>query len=212
MRPTPSSTAGSFRNDPPPALGCVLMASGEGRRFGGNKLLAPFGGRPLIARILSATDTGRFSKRIVVTRHREIAEICHKAGVEVILHDRPYRSDTIRIGLEGFGDNLPDGCMFCPCDQPLLTKATVETVARAFLEHPDRVCRLSWQNTPGLPIVFPKAHFEALKHLPQGKGGSYLIRSSNRSVRLVEAASALELRDVDTAEDLKFLENNCTAP
>ena len=33
-------------------LGCVIMASGTGQRFGGNKLLADFGGRPLISCIL----------------------------------------------------------------------------------------------------------------------------------------------------------------
>lgn len=188
------------------------MASGESRRFGGNKLLAAFKGQPLIARTLSATDTGLFFQRTVVTRHREIAEICYEKGVKVILHDQPYRSDTIRIGLESFGETMPDGCMFCPCDQPLLAKTTVEALTHAFLENPGSVCRLSWQNTPGLPIVFPKAYFKSLQTLPQGKGGSYVIHSSNPEVRLVEAASALELRDVDTVEDLKLLEKSCTAP
>ena len=211
MRQMPGSTAGSSRNDAP-TLGCILMASGEGRRFGGNKLLAPFQGRPLISRTLSATDTDLFSRRIVVTRHREIAKLCQESGIEVILHDRPDRNDTIRLGLERFGDALPDGCMFCPCDQPLLSKGTVEALARAFLERPDGICRLFWRNTPGSPIIFPKAYFAALKTLPQGKGGSYVIRESAAQVRCVEAASAWELKDVDTVEDLNFLENNCTAP
>ena len=211
MRRMLSSTVGSFRNDPP-TLGCILMASGEGRRFGGNKLLAPFQGQPLMVRVLSATNTGLFSKRTVVTRHREIAKLCQEAGIEVVLHNQPYRSDTIRIGLESFGETIPDGGMFCPCDQPLLAKETVEALVRAFLEHPDCVYRLSWQNTPASPIIFPRAYFEALKRLPQDKGGSYVIRLSNPEVRLVEATSALELRDVDTAEDLKLLENSCTAP
>ena len=207
----PGFTANTFRNDPP-ALGCILMASGEGRRFGSNKLLAPFQGRPLISRILSATDTALFSRRIVVTRHQEIAGICQEAGIEAVLHDRPHRNDTVRIGLESFGEDLPDGCMFCPCDQPALSKATVEALARAFLERPDCVCRLSWQNTPGSPIIFPKAYFAALMTLPQGKGGSYVIRSSDPRVRCVEAASAWELKDVDAVEDLILLEGKCTAP
>lgn len=29
-------------------IGCVIMASGLARRFGSNKLLADFGGRPLL--------------------------------------------------------------------------------------------------------------------------------------------------------------------
>ena len=31
-------------------LGCVIMASGEGKRFGSNKMLADIYGEPLIAR------------------------------------------------------------------------------------------------------------------------------------------------------------------
>ena len=211
MKQTPNFTAGSSRNDAP-TLGCILMASGEGRRFGGNKLLASFEGQPLIRRILSATDTDLFSRRIVVTRHSEIADICRESGIEAILHHRPDRNDTVRIGLEGFGKTLPDGCMFCPCDQPLLSKATVEALARAFWERPDGIYRLSWQNIPGSPIIFPKAYYEALKALPKGKGGSHVIRSSNLRVRCVEAASEWELKDVDTVEDLKLLESRCTAP
>ena len=209
MRQTPSSTADSLRNDMP-TLGCILMASGEGRRYGGNKLLASFQGLSLIGRTLSATDTDLFFKRIVVTRYREIAGICQDAGIEVVLHNQPHRNDTVRIGLERLGDPT-DGCMFCPCDQPLLSKATVEALAHAFLERPGGICRLSWQNTPGSPSIFPKAYFAALKALPQGKGGSYVIRSSGAEVRYVEAASAWELKDVDTMEDLKLLESRCTA-
>lgn len=160
---------------------------------------------------LFATDTNLFSRRTVITRHEEVAKLCQEYGVEAILHNRPHRNDAIRIGLESFGGHLPDGCMFCPCDQPLLPKETVETLGRAFLERPDGIYRLSWQNTPGSPIIFPKTYFAALKHLPQGKGGSYVIQTSAAEVRYVEAASAWELRDVDTVEDLKLLESS-TAP
>ena len=31
-----------------PPVGCVIMASGLSRRFGSNKLLAPFDGQPLL--------------------------------------------------------------------------------------------------------------------------------------------------------------------
>ena len=38
-------------------VGCVIMASGVSRRFGSNKLLADFGGRPLLCRALEVTAT-----------------------------------------------------------------------------------------------------------------------------------------------------------
>ena len=53
-------------DDPFGKIGCVIMASGLGRRFGSNKLLADFGGEPMICRILDATE-GIFRRRVVVT-------------------------------------------------------------------------------------------------------------------------------------------------
>lgn len=71
-----------------PHLGCVIMASGLGKRFGGNKLMADFDGQPLICRALTVTD-GLFSHRVVVTRHADVASLCHAQNVPVILHDEP---------------------------------------------------------------------------------------------------------------------------
>ena len=43
------------RKNARPPVGCVIMASGLSRRFGSNKLLADFGGRPLLFRALEVT-------------------------------------------------------------------------------------------------------------------------------------------------------------
>lgn len=196
---------------PLPTLGCILMASGMSVRFGSNKLLADFRGEPLIRRILAATDTELFSRRIVVTRHPEVAAICERDGVEAVLHDQPFRNDTVRIGLERFGESLPEGCMFCPCDQPLLSRDTLRAMACAFIGQPDRLHRLSWQGVPGSPIIFPRRCYPALKTLPQGKGGAYVARLSGERALLVEASSPWELRDADTPEDLRTLESKSAA-
>ena len=50
-----------------PSVGCVIMASGLARRFGSNKLLADFGGRPLLCRALEVTATPALATRVVVT-------------------------------------------------------------------------------------------------------------------------------------------------
>ena len=90
-----------------PQIGCVIMASGLGKRFGGNKLMADFHGKPMIQRALDATE-GLFSRRVVVTRHESVAELCWAQNVEVVLHDLPGRNDTVRLGLEALGD-VPAG-------------------------------------------------------------------------------------------------------
>ena len=55
-------------------LGCVIMASGEGKRFGSNKMLADIYGEPLIARTIDSVP--RSFDVVVSTRWPEVAQIC----------------------------------------------------------------------------------------------------------------------------------------
>ena len=187
---------------PGKTVGCVIMASGLGKRFGGNKLMADFGGQPMIARILAATE-GIFDRRVVVTRHEDVALLCRKQGIEVVLHDLPNRNDTVRLGLEAVGD--VDGCLFCPGDQPLLRKETVAALVSDWKKEPDFICRTVFENQLGAPILFPKWAFLELLTLPEGKGGGILTQKYPERVRLHPVRDRLELIDVDTRETLMEL-------
>ncbi len=116
-------------------IGCVIMASGLARRFGSNKLLADFGGRPLLCRALDATDTPQLACRIVVTRSAEVETLCQTLGVACLRHALPGRNDTVRLGLEALLTLQPGlaGCIFLPGDQPLLRRETVEALVCAFV-------------------------------------------------------------------------------
>lgn len=183
-------------------IGCVIMASGLGKRFGGNKLTADFNGAPMIMRILSATE-GLFARRVVVTRHAEIADICNERGIDVVLHDLPHRSDTVRLGLEAVGD--VDGCMFCPADQPLLKRGTIESLLLAAVQDPKSIWRTCFGDTPGAPVLFPEWTFEELMRLPEGKGGGYVARMHPDCVRTVPVCSEYELIDADDRETFEML-------
>ena len=187
---------------PGKTVGCVIMASGLGKRFGGNKLMADFGGQPMIARILAATE-GIFDRRVVVTRHEDVALLCRKQGIEVVLHDLPNRNDTVRLGLEAVGD--VDGCLFCPGDQPLLRKETVAALVSDWKKEPDFICRTVFENQLGAPILFPKWAFLELLTLPEGKGGGILTQKYPERVCLHPVRDRYELADVDTRETLREL-------
>ena len=187
---------------PGKTMGCVIMASGLGKRFGGNKLMAEFGGQPMIARILAATDD-IFDRRVVVTRHEAVAAYCRARNVEVVLHNLPNRNDTVRLGLEAVGE--VDGCMFCPGDQPLLKKETVEALINGWKRESDCIWRPSFEDQPGAPILFPKWAFSELLTLPEGKGGGFLARKYPERVRLHPVRDPYELMDVDTQETLREL-------
>lgn len=201
-------------------VGCVLMASGLAKRFGSNKLLTDFGGRPMLRRAFDITDTPLLIERVVVTRSAEVKALCEKECIPVILHSFSGRNDTIRLGLEALLRDHPElaGCMFLPCDQPLLKRESVEALVRAFSacgktqkETERELFRLAYrsENDPepivGSPVLFGSAYFAALCTLPEGKGGGILLRKHPERVRLVFAAEREELMDVDTREDLRSL-------
>lgn len=191
-------------DDPFGNIGCVIMASGLGKRFGGNKLLADFHGRPMIHQILDATEDV-FSQRIVVTRSDAVAALCRQRNIRTLLHHCPDRSDTVRLGLEA----MPgiQRCMFATADQPLLRRDTVASLAMLSAGEADSIWRVAYQDTPGSPVVFPLWAFPELLTLPAGKGGGLVIRRHTECLRILSVENRYELMDVDTPEDLEKLQN-----
>lgn len=185
-----------------PKVGCVIMASGMGKRFGSNKLMAEFGGKPMILRALQASESLK-EHRIVVTRHADVAEFCRVQGVQVVLHDLPGRNDTVRLGLKALGN--ADACLFLPADQPLLRQETVCELVRAWEENRENILRPFCQDAPGSPVLFPKQLFPELMQLPEGKGGGWLIKKYPALLKGVPVEDPFELADADTPEMLNQL-------
>ncbi len=184
-------------------IGCVVMASGDSSRFGGNKLLAPFLGRPLILHTLEKLPR-TLTKSLVVTRDAAVAALARDAGFECLLHAEPDVSDTIRLGVSAMRDM--DGCLFCVADQPLCATETMERMAECFRAHPDAIVRVCHDGQDGNPVLFARAFYDSLLSLSPGQTGGTVIRKHTEAVLRVEAASAWELFDVDTPDALAALE------
>lgn len=181
-------------------LGCVVLASGEGRRFGGNKMLADVIGVPLVIRTAASVPSP--FDLVVSTRWDEVARLCGEAGYACALHGGALRSESVRAGLE-YGEGRGwDGCLFLPGDQPLVGAASFKALARVFAEHGGvSPVRLSGPDgAPASPVLFPGSMFGGLRSLEGKNGGSALLRGRD-DVVLVPARD-FELWDVDTVEAL----------
>lgn len=178
------------------------MASGLSSRFGSNKLMADFHGEPMICQALHATE-GLFTKRVVVTRYEEIAALCKRYAVDVLLHNLPSRSDTVQLGIGAISPS--DACLFLPGDQPLLSRGTIKELINAAKNARECIWRTESNGIPGAPVLFPSWAFGELLSLPDGKGGNYLIRKYPESVRMLHVLDPFELMDADTPEDLEAL-------
>lgn len=192
-------------NAPFGRIGCIIMASGLGRRFGGDKLVAPFRGRPMILHALKATE-GIFAKRIMLTRSDGAAAVGRRHGVRVIEHSLPGRGDAVRLGIAQMQDM--DACLFCPGDQPLLRRDTITALALAAANDRTSIWRAARGGEAGAPVLFPAWAFEELRGLPPGKGGAWLAEKYADRVRAVQVQHASELEDVDTPLDLERLEGS----
>ena len=186
------------------SIGCVIMASGEGKRFGGNKLMTNLCQKPMIG---YAVDTAKavFDNILVVTRHENVAEFCRQNNIDFVLHNFPGRNDTVRLGIEKF-DGRCDGCIFCQGDQPLISVSTLQKMAETFDKNKNNIIRLEFDGVPSSPTIFPKDTFPALLTLPEGKGGNVIVKNNPDKVIFVSAQDRYETFDIDTKEDFAEIE------
>ena len=185
-----------------PRVGAVLMASGSARRFGSNKLLHPVAGVPLIERAMSALPAALFHRAAVVSACPDILSLAVDRGYLPVANPLAAEGQaaSIRLGLAAL-DGV-DGALFAVCDQPFLTTNSIIRLLNSFSDTPEHICALSWRGKRGNPVIFPASLFPALSALSGDVGGGRVLRAHPDLLRLVEAASPDELRDVDTTEDL----------
>lgn len=186
-------------------IGCVVMAAGDARRFGENKLAAEFGGKPLILRALEAVPAEKFSAVAVVTQYPEVEELAKRFGFTPVHNPHPDWgiSHTIRLGLEALGEC--GAALFQVSDQPLLRRETVAAEVDFFRAHPDKLVGLGHDGVRGNPCIFPAAYFPELLALKEDHGGSSVIRRHEEELLLFETAAA-ELADADTRQALAVME------
>lgn len=186
-------------------VGCVIMASGLGKRFGGDKVMAELSGKPMLQYILDATE-GVFARRVVVTRNECVKNWCEDRKIPTVFHDMPGRNDTIRLGLNALEAACVKelkGCVFCPADMPFVASTSLMKMLHLAAGKTDALVRMAYGEEVGSPVLFGKDYFACLKKLPQGKGGSEIIRANKDKLLFVEAECEQELWDVDTKEALK---------
>ena len=167
----------------PLKLGCVVMAAGNARRFGENKLAAQLRGRSLILRTLETVPPEVFENVVVVTQYPEIMRLAGEFRFSAVYNEHPDYgiSHTIELGLTALRDC--DGVCFLVSDQPLLRRESVAALARCWKESPDKLAALGHGGVRGNPCIFPARFYQELLELREDHGGSTVIRSKSEYCR-----------------------------
>lgn len=185
-------------------IGCVVMAAGNAKRFGANKLAMELQGRSLFHRALDAVPANQFETVIVVTQYQEFISYVKDYSFTVILNDQPDlgQSHTLQLGLSALR-NL-DGVLFQVADQPLLRRESIEALIALWRKEPTCIAALGHQDRRGNPCLFPARYFPELMAISGDRGGSAVIRNHPDDLKLMEVSEE-ELFDVDTAQALNQL-------
>ncbi|MEV4420257.1 nucleotidyltransferase family protein [Patulibacter sp. NPDC049589] len=137
-----------------PRTVAVVLAAGEGRRFGGPKQLAPLHDRPLLRHALDAVLGCDAVDAVVVVlgaRHEEVRAGVDLTGVRVVINDAWASGPTgsLRAGVRAARDDGAGTIVVTLGDQPLLRSADVARV----LAVPADAARAVHDGRPGHPVV-----------------------------------------------------------
>lgn len=182
-------------------IGCVIMAAGASSRFGGCKLIQPFGRKMIFEYAFDALPLDALRGVAVVSGKNEILAAAAARGFMPILNDKPAEGPprTIRLGIDALGNM--DAIMFMVADQPLLTRASVAGLISFFAKQNGCIAALACGGRRGNPAVFPREFFAELRALRGERGGGAIMAAHPQRVRLYDIPNEYELMDIDTALD-----------
>jgi len=183
-------------------IGGLVLAAGEGSRFGGTKQLAAVGGRPMLEHALASIAA--LSPRVVVLGHEADAILAavdlHGARAVVCPEWAEGQAASLRCGVAALGD--VDAAVVVLGDQPRITAGAVAAVARA--ARPGvAAARGSYGGRPGHPVLLGRAVLARVGELRGDVGFRDLL--SGEDVREIEVGGLADPIDIDTQEELARL-------
>lgn len=190
-------------------VSAVVLAAGAGSRFGGGKLLAPFGGKTLIEATLSGLREAPVDEIISVVGKdaEELGEVCEPYGVRVV--ENPDwdagMSTSVKVGLETQGPKSR-AAVFLLADQPLVGSEAVARLVAAFEEGAD-VAVATYDGALRNPVLFAREVWLLVeRELSGDEGARGFIRRHPKLVTEVPCDGVADPIDVDTVEDLRDIE------
>lgn len=186
-------------------LGVVLLAAGMSERFGGNKLLADYQGRPMVCCALEAMRAISTEKACVVAGCEDVAALAQAYGCEVIRNDAPQlgQSHSIHLGVSAVRDM--DAVLLMVGDQPRLTGASLSALADTFCAGEKGIACLRDETHMGNPAVFAARYVPALLALTGDRGAKSILKANAQDLLVVDCVNPGELSDADTPGALEAL-------
>ena len=175
----------------------VLLAAGNARRFGADKLMVDFEGAPLGARVapelVSVAAAAHFA---VCQPDAIIAAHYQRLGFDIVDNPNPGigLSGSLHLAVEAALRTDAQALLIALADMPFVQAAHVEMLIAACT---DNVVASFDGHQPMPPAIFPRAHWPDLLATVGDAGARHILAHAEKI-----AAPAGTLCDIDTPDDL----------
>lgn len=196
----------------------LILAAGQGRRFGGGKLHELYRGRPLLSHVLDVVVVAR-KRGLLDTGHVVVAAdddrglaLAQNAGLGAIINDAPELglSHSVRLGLgvlEARTIEEAGAVLMFLGDQPLVRLDVVEALVAAWKDSGSPIVRPRYEahpGAPGHPVLLARSIWGRASQLKGDHGFSALLASGSPETVTLDVKG--DNPDVDTRADLNTLE------
>lgn len=190
-----------------PAVHAVLLAAGRSSRMGGpNKLMADFGGEPLLRRTARQVLASRVRRTVVVLGHQAGRATAALEGLDVRVVENPDYATGLSSSLKAGIAALPAeaaGALVVLGDMPGVTADDLDRLVTAFEAAGGlSIVRATFAGKRGNPVILPRALFAAVEALSGDTGARHIVESGAAEIVDVEIGEAAFL-DVDTPEAMR---------
>lgn len=187
-------------------LHAIVLAAGDSRRYGTPKQLAPWNGGTLLQHAVRlATAVCNNAVTVVLGAQAEtIHANLPDPGIEVVRNPdwREGMASSIRAGIASLPDRA-DAALIMLCDQPMISETILSTLTQHWRQHPQSIVAGRYNNTHGVPAVFPRAFFAELLALRGDRGARQIMNVHPQRLETVPLPEAGI--DIDTPADLQHL-------
>jgi molybdenum cofactor cytidylyltransferase len=188
-------------------INAIIMASGNGKRMGANKLLLKYQGKALVEHIIDKVITCDFYSTVLVSQYEQVLSLGSERAMKLVHNHNPEKgqSESIKLGI--LNSPKADGYMFFTGDQPLMDVETIKLLMDSFNESSNLIIVPRYSEKRGNPVIFPKKFIAELLEIQGDSGGRSIINKHLEEVKFLEVKNEYLLNDIDTEEQYKQLLN-----
>ena len=186
-------------------ISAIVLAAGESRRMGQQKVLLPFGPSTILEEILRAIEGSHVAETIVVTGHNPtpIEELLAGRAVTMVHNDHYLDGgmlSSIRRGLQAV-DPATTGVMLFLGDQPQVSTPLINHLIDAFTANEGQILVPSYEGRRGHPFLFDVGYRQTILEEFDDTGLRGLLQRHPDRVQELPWDDAHILNDLDTPED-----------